>query len=253
MSRRFNHPASRPGRSPSLYRGVRARLICLTAYVFRPTRDPGMSLAWALDGILTVFAGLKEDRWRPTRLSRRSFRSSTLSRAPKFEEPSMRGDSSLTEAEVRAFVGPKAYYYLSKWSGAMDEYGRATGFKWPAFLISGIWIPYRKMYRNAFILFGIIVGMSVIEEIAAGAGLITENMVSAFDTGPSRGPGDLDHLRDVRQHVVSEPREAKGRGGSRFGSHGRRLLRSAEAAAEQTSSRRSDYSCFSSARSSLWP
>ena len=36
-------------------------------------------------------------------------------RAPAFSEPSTASNSSLSEAEIRAFVGKKADYYLRKW------------------------------------------------------------------------------------------------------------------------------------------
>ena len=153
---------------------------------------------------------------------------------------------------MRAFVGPKAYYYLSSWSGAMRGHGQAKGFKWPAFLINGIWIPYRKMYRNTFILFGIIVGSSVIEEIGAGAGWITESMVPTLET--------LDRVAGLAisivcgmygntwylNHVKRKVAEVRG-----WASRATPISTRYGGEAEQTSWPRSDYSCFSWPRSSL--
>jgi hypothetical protein len=59
-----------------------------------------------------------------------------------------------TEEEVRAFVGPNARYYLNRWKSALEGTGGPRGFHWPAFLIAGLWLPYRKLYKAAFILYG---------------------------------------------------------------------------------------------------
>jgi hypothetical protein len=67
----------------------------------------------------------------------------------------------LTEQELRTFVGPRADYYLSKWAG--DR--RGMGFNWAAFLLSGLWLPYRKMYLATFILYAIILVESVLEDV----------------------------------------------------------------------------------------
>jgi hypothetical protein len=51
--------------------------------------------------------------------------------------------TNLTEAEIRAFVGKKADYYLASWSSVLHHGGRRTKFNWAAFFFSGLWIPYR--------------------------------------------------------------------------------------------------------------
>ena len=67
---------------------------------------------------------------------------------------------TITEEEVRAFVGnPKADYYIGKWSLPNK------GFNWAACLLSGLWLPYRKMYVPTVIFFGIMLVDSVIEDI----------------------------------------------------------------------------------------
>jgi hypothetical protein len=57
-------------------------------------------------------------------------------------------------------VGPRAEFYLRKWQAT--ERG---GFNWAAFWLSGLWLPYRKMYRATLILFGLIVVQSIIEDL----------------------------------------------------------------------------------------
>jgi len=56
--------------------------------------------------------------------------------------------SDLKDDEIAAFVGKKAGYYLEKWRPVLDGTGNAgnvTGFNWAACLLSGLWLPYRKM------------------------------------------------------------------------------------------------------------
>jgi uncharacterized protein DUF2628 len=72
---------------------------------------------------------------------------------------------TLTEQEVRAFVGPRADTYLKKWRAPLEGSGSGTGFNWAAFLLSGLWLPYRKMYLATTILFGIILIEAIAEEV----------------------------------------------------------------------------------------
>lgn len=66
---------------------------------------------------------------------------------------------AITEPELRAAVGPRADFYLRKWQ---DKEG--GGFNWAAFLLSGLWLPYRKMYRATGVLFALVVGETLFEE-----------------------------------------------------------------------------------------
>lgn len=75
--------------------------------------------------------------------------------------------SQLTEQEVKAFVGPKADYYLRSWQQALGGDGRATGFNRAAILLSGLWLPYRKMYRIAMVFFGVLLLESLLEGFMA--------------------------------------------------------------------------------------
>ena len=65
-----------------------------------------------------------------------------------------------SEAEVRAVVGPSADFYLRNWQTT-----ERRGFNWTAFLLSGLWLPYRKMYRETAILCSAIIAESVAEEL----------------------------------------------------------------------------------------
>lgn len=87
------------------------------------------------------------------------------------------GATGLTEDEIRAFVGKKADYYLDRWPGPGEQYARARGFNWAAFLLSLLWMPYRKMYRVAWGMFGVFAACSVLEEFAIARGLATEKSI----------------------------------------------------------------------------
>src|SRR5437773_1330907 len=73
------------------------------------------------------------------------------------------GEEQETKA-LRAFVGTKADYYLGKWAAALKRRGAGTGFNWAAFLLSGLWMPYRKMYMPTVILYGAMLLSEIIED-----------------------------------------------------------------------------------------
>jgi hypothetical protein len=78
--------------------------------------------------------------------------------------------SDLKDDEIAAFVGKRAGYYLEKWRPALDgtgTAGNATGFNWAACLLSGLWLPYRKMYRASEIFFAILLVEIILEEIVS--------------------------------------------------------------------------------------
>lgn len=75
-------------------------------------------------------------------------------------DPSVTPDQPLTEEEIRAFVGRKADYYVERWMRR-----DSMGANWAAFFLSGIWFPYRKMYRATLIFYGAILADAVLEEI----------------------------------------------------------------------------------------
>jgi hypothetical protein len=89
-------------------------------------------------------------------------------------------ESSPSEAELRTFVGRNANYYLRKWAPALHDSRPVRGFNWAAFGLFGLWLGYRKMYRVALIAFGIIGAETVFEELAIGAGFVSEQQISAL-------------------------------------------------------------------------
>ena len=70
-----------------------------------------------------------------------------------------------TADEIRAFVGPRASSYLNQWWGLIDGRNANVGFNWPAFLFTGLWLPYRKMYKAAFLLYGLLIVEEVVENL----------------------------------------------------------------------------------------
>ncbi len=89
------------------------------------------------------------------------------------------GASGLTEAEIRAFVGKNADYYLKKWAPALRGHGGA-GFNLAALLLSGLWLGYRKMYKTLIILFAIIAAVTILEQGVATFGLADPDAVGLF-------------------------------------------------------------------------
>ena len=73
--------------------------------------------------------------------------------------------STITEQEIRAFVGPNADYYLA--------HRRKTGFNWAAGLLAGFWSPYRKMYRISAVYWGILLLAVILEGMGLGTGILS--------------------------------------------------------------------------------
>lgn len=97
-----------------------------------------------------------------------------------------------TEEELRAFVGPKADYYLKKWRLDLDgSTGSGAGFNWAAFFFSGLWLPYRRMYRVTLIFFGVFLLETIFEEI-----------VYVGFLGRPEAPGDLNRFLGLVGAIV---------------------------------------------------
>jgi hypothetical protein len=113
---------------------------------------------------------------------------------------------------LRAFVGSQADYYLEKWL-PLGKRG-SCGFNWAAFLLSGLWLPYRKMYRATAIFFGIILVESIAEEVLF-VGVLGEEaaptafgqlfgLVVAIICGASANSWYLSHARKVLAEVRAQ-------------------------------------------------
>lgn len=81
------------------------------------------------------------------------------------QTPGGESGDALTEKEIRVFVGRHADYYLTRWHRALAGVRKGAGFNWAAFLLAGLWFPYRKMYVAAAIFYGIILAESIVEEV----------------------------------------------------------------------------------------
>jgi hypothetical protein len=77
------------------------------------------------------------------------------------------GELALTEEETRAFVGPKSGYYFSRWQPVLEGRARGAGFNAAAFLLAGLWLPYRKLYRVAFAFYGIFLAVNLLDLLLA--------------------------------------------------------------------------------------
>jgi len=80
-------------------------------------------------------------------------------------QPEAEAFSEEAVSELRAFVGPRADYYLRKWAPRLRSPRGQVGMNWFAFLLPAIWLGYRKMYRGVFTLFGVLILVSIIEQV----------------------------------------------------------------------------------------
>ncbi len=79
------------------------------------------------------------------------------------------GELTGTQDEIllREYAGSKAEYYLTRWARLASTGRMSAGFNGAAFGLSGFWLLYRKMFRAATLLFGIILVESIVEDVVA--------------------------------------------------------------------------------------
>lgn len=77
----------------------------------------------------------------------------------------------LVAKELRAFVGPNSEYYLRHWAAQLAGREPSASFNLAAFFLAGFWLPYRKMCKATFLLFGIIIAEGVLEQAIFVGGL----------------------------------------------------------------------------------
>lgn len=117
----------------------------------------------------------------------------------------MADDSEIQEDELRAFVGPKADYYLRKWAARLEDPSGEVGMNWVAFFLPAFWLGYRKMYVATLIYFGAVVLLSILEQVVfvvilggatvpAAVGLIV-NLMTAVVCGLCGNAWYLSHTR----------------------------------------------------------
>ena len=70
-----------------------------------------------------------------------------------------------TEEELRAFVGPRADRFSRKWRRAIDQGSNLAGIVLPAVFLNYVWFLYRRMFREAWLAFGLVVIVSIFRDI----------------------------------------------------------------------------------------
>ena len=79
--------------------------------------------------------------------------------------PSSDVDGPVREAELRFCIGPRADLYIRKWRASHKRPGSygILGFHWAAFLVLGLWLPYRKMFRATALCYLVVAGAGVLD------------------------------------------------------------------------------------------
>ena len=73
-----------------------------------------------------------------------------------------------TEAELRAFVGPRADRYWRRWRCSIERGTRSTGGLWPPFLFNFVWFLYRRMYREVWVPIAMVAVVGFFQGVAEG-------------------------------------------------------------------------------------
>ncbi|MBN2295369.1 MAG: DUF2628 domain-containing protein [Pirellulales bacterium] len=87
------------------------------------------------------------------------------------------------EAELQAFVGPKADYYLQKWASIIHAGDNNAGFNWAAFFIAPLWLAYRKMYLVFTLFWSFICVEAILEDFVCIRILGHEEVPTLVDFG----------------------------------------------------------------------
>ncbi len=66
---------------------------------------------------------------------------------------------------LQVFVGSNVKYYMNHWATLLRNRKATGGFNWIAFFFSGLWLPYRKMYKLTLIFYAIMILETVLEEL----------------------------------------------------------------------------------------
>ncbi|MGK2882406.1 MAG: DUF2628 domain-containing protein [Mycobacterium sp.] len=77
------------------------------------------------------------------------------------------GETDAEQRYLAAFAGPNAAYYLRKWAPFQLRQTKRAGFNWAAFFLSAPWLAYRKMYREAAVLWGVIIVLLLLDDVVA--------------------------------------------------------------------------------------
>ena len=71
----------------------------------------------------------------------------------------------VSAAELRAYVGPRASHYLHVWRPALERPGAWAGFNWAALLLCPLWLPYRRMYIEACVVWIVAFGLTEASDV----------------------------------------------------------------------------------------
>ena len=89
------------------------------------------------------------------------------------------------DEQLEKFVGKSYSFYQQKWQKSKNDNNNPMSWNMAAFFLGLVWMVYRKMYKYAFIVFGVIVVESIFEEMLGFSSAMTygANIVFALFFG----------------------------------------------------------------------
>lgn len=94
-------------------------------------------------------------------------------------------DKEIPNQQIEKFVGKSFAFYQQKWQKSKADNNNPMSWNMAAFFLGLVWMVYRKMYKYAFIVFGVIVVESIFEEMLGFSSAMTyaANIVFALIFG----------------------------------------------------------------------
>lgn len=86
-----------------------------------------------------------------------------------------------SEAELRAFVGPRSDYYSERWRRLEEAGHRRLPFNFAAFFLGFVWVLYRRMYGIFWLAVAVFLAEAAISEWVAHRLMGLETTTRTYD------------------------------------------------------------------------
>ena len=110
-----------------------------------------------------------------------------------------------SEEELRAFIGPRADRYWRKWGWAIQNGSNRAAGLFPPFFFGFVWFLYRRMYREVWVPFALIIVVVILEMAVTKGGETSRALETGLNFGIAAATsmvGSSLYLRKFRRAVA---------------------------------------------------